>query len=394
VNFPKLSETFIVNKFLGLWAQGYDVHIVCQHVQPAEWIHFPQLPSDLQKRVHPLWPRGPRWLALLLLPLALVVGLLRQPVGCWHYLRVGWQQVGTAVFKQFYLDVPLLLLQPEIVHFCFGALAVEQTYLKKRLNCRLTASFRGYDLNYVGLETEDYYQSVWEEMDGLHFLGQDLWQRAQRRGCPLDKFHALIPPAIDAAFFAAAIKEMEAVTRPLRILSVGRLTWVKGYEYALPAIQMVVAQGIDVEYRLIGDGPYRGALAFMCYELGLENCVHLLGAQAHAQILGHLAWADVFLHTAVSEGFGNAALEAQAMQLPVVCSDAGGLPESIVDGVTGFIVPRRNPQAAASRLSCLAHNPDLRQRMGQAGRCRVQKHFQLQDQIKAFDQFFRQVLEA
>lgn len=149
-----------------------------------------------------------------------------------------------------------------------------------------------------------------------------------------------------------------------------------------------------MEYRLVGGGPYYGPLAFLRHELELEKCVQLLGPQPQAAILDHLAWADVFLHTAVSEGFGNAVLEAQAMHLPVVCSDAGGLPENVVNGKTGFVVPRRSPQALAEKLICLAHNPDLRQRMGRAGRQRVQKQFQLQDQIEAFDQFFRQVLAA
>ena len=394
VAFPKLSETFIINKFLGLLGQGYDVHIVCQQFERSEWKHFPQLDDQLQKRVHAVWPREPRWLVTLLLPLALLWCLLRNLRGCWHYLHVGWQQKGASVLKQFYLDVPLIVLKPDIVHFSFGAVAVEQTHLKKWLDCRLTASFRGYDLNYVGLERAGYYQAVWAEMDGLHFLGQDLWRRAQRRGCPSDKLHALIPPAIDMRFFRPPVKKAETAERPLRILSVGRLTWVKGYEYALQAIKLLVEQGIAVEYRLIGDGPYRGPLAFLRHELGLEGCVHLSGPQPHSEVLAHLAWADIFLHAAVSEGFGNATLEAQAMQLPVVCSDAGGLPESVADGETGFVVPRRNPQALAAKLACLAHDPELRQRLGRAGRWRVQEHFQLQDQIAAFDQFFRRVLEA
>ena len=394
VAFPKLSETFIVTKFSGLLAQGYDVHIVCQKFQRTEWKLFPQLDKRLQKRVHAFWPREPRWLVLLLLPVALLWCLGQNPKGCWHYLRSGWQQKGMAVFKQFYLDMPLIILKPDLVHFCFGALAVEQIHLKKRLNCRLTASFRGYDLNYVGLGIKGYYQALWDELDGLHLLGQDLWRRAQRRGCPPNKFHALIPPAIDLSFFAPASKFIEAAERPLRILSIGRLTWVKGYEYALQAVKLLVEQGINLEYRVIGNGNYREPLKFMCDDMGLKHSVQMLGSQSPAEVLAHLAWADIFLHTAVSEGFGNAALEAQAMQVPVVCSDAGGLPENVTNNETGFVVPRRSPQVLAEKLACLAYDPDLRQRMGQAGRCRVQKHFQLQDQIKAFDQFFRQVLEA
>ncbi|NDJ35770.1 MAG: glycosyltransferase, partial [Chloroflexi bacterium] len=101
---------------------------------------------------------------------------------------------------------------------------------------------------------------------------------------------------------------------------------------------------------------------------------------------------DVLLHLAWSEGFGNAPLEAQAMGVPVVASDAGGLPENIADGVTGFIVPRRDPAAAAEKLALLARSPDLRARMGQAGRARVRAAFTLDRQIAAWVRLYGAVV--
>src|SRR5262249_3263236 len=103
--------------------------------------------------------------------------------------------------------------------------------------------------------------------------------------------------------------------------------------------------------------------------------------------------ADVFLHAGISEGFCNAVLEAQAMMLPVVCSDADGLRENVVDGETGFVVPRRNPAALAEKLAGLAANPAQRQVLGAAGRRRVLSHFQVKDQIPAFERLYRQVLK-
>ena len=69
-----------------------------------------------------------------------------------------------------------------------------------------------------------------------------------------------------------------------------------------------------------------------------------------------------------SESFGVAAVEAQACGLPVLVSDCGGLPEVIRDGETGFVVPRRDPDALAERMLLLAGDPDLRARLGAAGR--------------------------
>jgi len=180
--------------------------------------------------------------------------------------------------------------------------------------------------------------------------------------------HVLIPPAIDVAFFdpgdRAAARVVGTADRPLRILSVGRLEWKKGYEDALEAIRRLRDAGISVEYRIVGEGSYREAIAYARHEMGLEESVCFLGPLPPANIKREMLWADVFLHAAVSEGFCNAVIEAQAMKLPVVCTDADGLPENVSDGETGFVVPRRNPEALAHGLSRLSADPPLRERMG------------------------------
>lgn len=397
--FPRLSETFIVSKFLGLPAQGWDVHIVCRRSDQVEWECFPQLhpAAVLRRRVHVAWPHRPRWLAVLLLPFLMMRCLWQNPKGCLHYWQQGWQRWGGGVLRRFYLDADLIALQPDLIHFGFGTLAVESMHLKALLNCKVTVSFRGFDLNQVGLDNPTYYQEVWSHADALHFLGQDLWRQAQRRGANGDTWYALIPPAIEPAFFNPQDRthtdKAGTPTRPFRILSVGRLDWKKGYEYALQAVKLLRDQGVHCEYRIIGDGGFLEAAAFARHQLGLETAVQFLGPQPRAQVYQQLLWADAFLHAAVSEGFCNAVIEAQATRLPVVCSDAGGLPENVVHGETGFVVPRRSAAALADKLSLLAANPDLREQMGMAGQTRVQNHFCLEKQIVAFDRFFRQVME-
>jgi colanic acid/amylovoran biosynthesis glycosyltransferase len=396
--FPKISETFIINKFLSLLNRGWDVHMHCTESEPYDWQRFPVLQSipDVRQRVHIDWPHRPRWLAALLLPCALVRGLWKNPKGSWRYLGLGWRKFGWQVFRNFYLDHQIVVLKPHILHWEFGTIAAERMYLRDLLDCLTVVSFRGYDLNFTGLEDPGFYQEVWAKAHGLHLLGSDLWRRAQRRGCPPEKLHALIPPAIDTGMFNPAMRandsKVDNSERPLGLLSVGRLEWKKGYEYALQAVKLLVDQGILCEYRILGGGHYLGPLAFACHQLGLEGIVEFLGVVSHQEVKEQMLWADTFLHAAVSEGFCNAVLEAQAMMLPVVCTDADGLPENVVNGETGFVVPRRNPQALAEKVALLARNPELRQHLGQAGRQRVLNHFQLPHQVQAFEQFYQEVL--
>jgi colanic acid/amylovoran biosynthesis glycosyltransferase len=396
--FPKLSETFIINKFVGLLERGWDVHVVCGESTPGELHRFSKLQnlSGVARRIHNSWPHRPRWFAAFFLPLALLRGLRHAPRTSWRYLHLGYRRFGWQVLRHFYLDSEIIGLQPDLIHWEFGALAVNRLYLKELLNCKALVSFRGYDLNFVGLETPDYYKEVWDNADALHLLGNDLWRRALKRGCMAKKPHAIIPPAIDAEMFNSHERQHLETTgsadRPLRILSVGRMEWKKGYEYSLQAVKLLADQGLHCDYRIVGNGDYLGPIGFTRHQLGLESIVQLMGALSPLEVRNQMLWADVFLHAAVSEGFCNAVIEAQAMMLPVVCSDAGGLSENIAPGETGFVVPRRDPEAMAEKLGLLARDHGYRQKLGQAGRQRVLRHFQLVNQIEAFEVLYQQVM--
>ena len=304
----------------------------------------------------------------------------------------GWHLFGSGIFRVFYLDSELIVLRPDVVHFEFGAIAVGRTYIKELLGCKIVVSFRGYDLNYAGVENPEYYSEVWEKADYLHLLGADLWKRALDRGCPDWKPHSLIPPAIDTQFFNAPDREHTEVAgtigRPLRILSVGRLDWRKGYDYSLEAVKILMQQNIHCRLQIVGGGHYMAGVAFTRHQLGLEDVVEFLGPLSPEEVKARMLGADLLLHAAVSEGFCNAVIEAQSMCLPILCTDAGGLPENVSDGETGFIVRRRDPRALAEKLRIFAENPSLRQQMGQAGRRRTQELFSLNQQISAFESLY------
>lgn len=390
--FPRTSETFLFQKAAGLLERGHEVTVVCGASEEREWERFRgrSMWGELRRRVRVTAPSRPRWKVGFYGPLALARSFWGDARAAWRYLCEGPRGL-----RELYLDAEILTLRPEIVHFEFGAAAVGRMHLKERLGCKVVVSFRGYDLNYAGLEDPNFYTEVWEKADGIHCLGQDLWKRALRRGCPPDKLHALIPPAIDAKFFQRSkprnFGRVGTKERPLRLLSVGRLEWKKGYEFALEAVQRVRAAGVDIDYRIVGDGSYYEAVVFAIHQLGLKGAVTLCGALDREGVRREMEWADVFVHAAVSEGFCNAVLEAQAMELPVVCSDADGLPENVAHGITGFVVPRRHPKEMAERILELASDSELRRKMGEAGRERVSRLFRVEDQIRAFEEFYARV---
>ena len=163
----------------------------------------------------------------------------------------------------------------------------------------------------------------------------------------------------------------------LRVVSVSRLHWVKGYEFALQALAIVRRSGLEIDYTIIGQADDKGMLSVLttARDLGLESSVHVRGTRSPAEIVETLRSADVFLLTSLSEGLSTATLEAMAVGLPVVVTDVGGMREAVTDGVDGFVVPPRDPDTIAAALVELAGDAELRRRMGEQGRRRAVDDF-------------------
>jgi colanic acid/amylovoran biosynthesis glycosyltransferase len=385
--FPAVSQTFIAQRFERLLARGWDIHVVCDGSTTQAWSFFPGL-KGFRSRVHARRPNAPTLLGLAFVPLVLVHLLVRAPLRALLYVLRGWRSLGWRVLRRLYRDEWLVVLKPDVVHFTFGSFAVGSEYLGDVLGCALVVSFQGADLNYAGLEREPgFYSGVWQSAHGLHFLGEDLLRRAVRRGYAPDERASVIVPGVDLSAFRPS-RRVHEPGRPLRILSVGRLHWKKGYEYAFQAIRQLLDRGVDLRYRIIGDGAHREAVLYARADLGLVDVVELLGARTSGEVREEMQRADVFLHAATSEGFCYAVVEAQAMELPVVTSDADGLSENVADGETGFVVPRRDPRALAEALARLAADPELRERMGRSGRKRVLELFEVDREIEEFERLY------
>jgi glycosyltransferase involved in cell wall biosynthesis len=198
----------------------------------------------------------------------------------------------------------------------------------------------------------------------------------------------VIRPAVDPDFFYPA-KQPKGEDSTFRIVTVGTLIWKKGYEYALLAVRRLLDQGVAAQLHIIGDGAERSRLLYTIGDLDLQGRVHLHGRLSPEAVRSRLQQADAFLLSSLSEGISNAVLEAMACGLPVVTTDCGGMREAVTDGVEGFVVPVRDPEAMAEALSRLVSDRDLGQRMGEAARKRVTQEFHLSQQIEAFKILFK-----
>jgi L-malate glycosyltransferase len=147
----------------------------------------------------------------------------------------------------------------------------------------------------------------------------------------------------------------------------------KGQRHLIEAAALVVRQVPDARFVIAGEGELRPTLERAIRDHRLEK--HVLLAGFRPDVLSMHKAFDIFVMSSVTEGLGTSLLDAMAGGKPVVATSTGGIPEVVLDGVTGLLVAPRDHQAMAAAIVRLLKNPTLRQRMGEAGAARAREKF-------------------
>ena len=317
---------------------------------------------------------------------------LTRPVAMIRFFRFCVRKKGSNQGLKWFLQCfPLIQKKWDLIHFEFGTIAHELIFVADFFKAKVITSFRGYDIAYVGLNQPNYYKEVWEKSTMVHFLGEDLLNKGIQRGFPRGNPYFLASPAIFIDQFPPKLRTLPT-DLPVQLVSVGRLTWKKGYMIGLMAMKKLMEQQISFTYHIVGSGEDEQAIRFHIHDLGLQDFVLLHGRKSPQEVAEILNQAHIFFHPAISEGFCNAVVEAQSMGLPVVCSDAEGLSENIENGVTGLLFQRRDANMAADKIIQILKNPELYQGMNQAGPLRVATHFDIRKQVDIFSNIYWKLL--
>ena len=219
---------------------------------------------------------------------------------------------------------------------------------------------------------------------------------------------AILPPervgviwnSVTVAPFREAERERD-VTRAafglspdaILVTTICRLYKPRDLETILSSLARLVEQDRRVQLLVVGDGPERAQIEARRDRLGLG--AHVIMAGQLLNIPAILAATDIFTLTTWGwEGLPFTVLEAMAAARPVVATRAGGIPEAVVDGETGLLVPRRDVAALTNALARLASDGDLRARMGRAGRTRVELLFSRERMIELTTQIYDGLVNA
>jgi glycosyltransferase involved in cell wall biosynthesis len=229
------------------------------------------------------------------------------------------------------------------------------------------------------------------KLDGVIAISRVIAEGLAQSGVERRKIRH-IPSGIEPDRFISADAEKLTSKDPPVIGSAAVLEARKGHEFLLEAAALLKADGVNLTYRIAGDGPLRRQLERQVAHLGLQGQVQFLGFVG--DIAKFFVDIDIFVMPSLHEGLGVAVLEAMAAGKPVIASRIGGLAESVADDVTGILVPPANATALAQAIAKLVQSRSLAREMGQQGRRRIERHFTLEQMAAANETYYYELLGA
>ncbi|MBI5765963.1 glycosyltransferase family 4 protein [Candidatus Falkowbacteria bacterium] len=182
------------------------------------------------------------------------------------------------------------------------------------------------------------YKAIYRRADYIQAISNFLAQRAKRLGaeCPVE----VVPNGV------AWVATDGNYSRGDNVITTSRLTKKNGIRYLIEAMQY-----IDRELLILGDGELRSDLEELVNKLDLKNKVKFLGHVSYEEVYKYLSQSSVFVRPSLSEGLGNAFLEAMTMGVPIIGTSVGGIPDFLIDGQTGWFCRPKDPKSTAEKIN-------------------------------------------
>jgi len=404
-SFPVLSETFVLNQITGLIDLGHEVDIystsdpkqekehpdVKKYHLLARTYYFPAVPNNKVKRV--LQAFHIFITKFYLNPLAILRSV--------NFLRYGRDALS---LQSFYRVIPFLGRRNyDIIHCHFGHNGNLSVLLREigAIEGKIITSFHGYDVNIASVINQDhYYTQLFKDGDLFTTNTEFTKKKVLELGGDFKRTY-ILPVGLSIDKFPYKKRTIKA-DEAIRVLTVARLVEKKGLEYSIKAVAKVSCKypNCKVEYNIAGDGPLKDKLKSLILELGMEDKIKLLGWCNENEVRNLFEESHIFVLSSVTaengdqEGQALVLQEAQAVGLPVISTLHNGIPEGVLDGKSGFLVPERNVDALKKKLEYLINHPKVWPEMGRAGRKFVEEHYDIKKQNKKLVNIYEGLLDG
>ena len=285
----------------------------------------------------------------------------------------------------------------DLIHAHFGFTAYKLLLLKLFMRIPMIATFGGTDLTVHAArpKTGELYRALFDVVEQLVAVSEDLRQSAIQLGCPPDKI-VTIHRGVDTGTFRFVDRGSRG-EKALEILMVSRLSKKKGHLEAVAALAGLPEDVADWRLSIVGSGPEEAAIKAHVREKGLEEKVTFRGNLPIEEVRRSMADSDILLHPSLTpgdgdrEGIPNAVMEGQATGLPVISTRHGGIPELVIDGETGLLVGEHETAALTDALRQLLTSRERRLQLGAAGRERIVGEFSLEQQAQRYLDIYREL---
>jgi colanic acid/amylovoran biosynthesis glycosyltransferase len=376
---PSYSETFFISKIKGLQDSGCKVVLFVQS-KSADFNLCPVY-------VAPYSGKKVLLLAFNFLNVSFKWMFHLKTVYRFIKLGLGANQSILQTLKNAYHNSHILSKKLDWLHFGFATMAIHSELVAKAIKAKMAVSLRGFDIAIYPVKHPNCYDLLWKHVDKIHVISNDLMVLAHTHGLSKSVPIVKITPAIDVSKF----KDLGVHTKEevLQLITVARLHWKKGLLQTLEALALIKNTLPKFNYTIIGTGEAYDEITFAIYQLHLTDCVTLVGKKEQREVIRMLSKSHLYLQYSLSEGFCNALLEAQAMGLLCIASNAEGLSENVLDRETGWIVEKNSPKLLAKTLLEVVNlSATEKEAFSNAAKKRVNKQFNLELQQQAFLKFY------
>jgi len=293
--------------------------------------------------------------------------------------------------------LPIVLYRPDILHIQWARDIEFYYFLKEKFNCKIIVSLLGSHINYTPLidpKVGEIYKRIFSKVDAFHAVSKAIAIEATKYGAKENDIKIIYSPIKSNTFKRFRIKIINK-KNTIKLLSVGRHHWVKGYQYGIQSINILKKQGFECEYTILAEGIVPENLLFMTSQLGISENIVFKSGLNQQELFDILHQYDILLLPSLSEGIANVVLEAMALGIPVISTDCGGMPEVVKHKETGWLVPVRDSNAIADAVVEITQTSESElQRITQNAHEFVKTHFNAEDSIRLFLELYEAVYSS
>lgn len=375
--FPSVSETFVTNQVLQAKINGYQVIVLTKNKVP---LHV----SSQRELLSAYCILDETFAIDFKIPKTKLKRRLQSVILIFKYLKF-WLRANNVPIRKRFSTLPFQLdyynqfKDISVFHIQFGLAGFDIAIMKSigLLSGRIITTFHGYDAHFQNLEALNTMQKKYKELlassSYITVNTPYLAEKVKLLGADSKKIR-LIPMGIDLEFFKSKAEKSLSETSSIHLISVGRLVELKGFKYAINSIKLLVDKGCKVTYTIVGEGKEKDNLLKLVSSLELGDYVFLVGVKNQKEIKYLLQEHDVFLMSSITdrtnraEAQGVVTAEAQAMGLPVIAFRSGGVPYTLSENETGFLIEEKNIEDYAAAIQKLVDNPSLYKTMSAAAK--------------------------